>query len=95
MKTIVLEDHQKLKKSSEEVLSSEVDGEMVLMNLQTGQYFGLDEIATEIWSLLDDPNSVDDLVKKLMEVYEVKEEECRADTKTMLVQLINLKFLEV
>ena len=36
----------------EDVVSREVGGEAVLLNLATGTYFGLDGVGTEIWNLL-------------------------------------------
>jgi len=39
-----------------DVLSQEVDGETVLLNLNSENYFGLDEIGTRIWQLLQEPD---------------------------------------
>jgi hypothetical protein len=36
----------------EEVIFRELDGEAVVLNLDTGIYFGLDEVGTRIWQLL-------------------------------------------
>ena len=38
---------------SPDVLFQEVSGEMVLLDLNSEQYFGLDEIGARIWSLLE------------------------------------------
>lgn len=35
-----------------DVVWREVDGEVVLLNVVTGQYFGLDPIGSQVWMLL-------------------------------------------
>lgn len=40
--------------ASEDVVSREVSGEMVLLDLASGQYFGLDTVGSRIWELLSD-----------------------------------------
>ena len=37
----------------EDVVFRELDGEAVILNLESGTYFGLDEVGTRIWQLLD------------------------------------------
>ena len=38
----------------EDIIFRELDGEAVLLNLETGIYFGLDDVGTRIWQLLDE-----------------------------------------
>jgi hypothetical protein len=40
---------------SEEVLTSEVDGEVVMMSIEQWTCSGLDGIGSEIWRLMDSP----------------------------------------
>jgi len=35
------------------VLTAEVDGEIVMMSIEQGRYFGLDDIGSDIWKRLD------------------------------------------
>ena len=35
-----------------DVVWREVDGEVVLLNVATGQYFGLDAVGSQVWMLL-------------------------------------------
>jgi hypothetical protein len=37
----------------EDVVFRELDGEAVILNLESGMYFGLDEVGTRMWQLLD------------------------------------------
>jgi hypothetical protein len=72
---------------SEEVLSRELDGELVLLDLQTEEYFGLDEVGVLVWALLEQPLSLDGLVEAVMAEYEVAEEQLRADLAALVAEL--------
>ncbi|PIW59870.1 MAG: PqqD family protein [Shewanella sp. CG12_big_fil_rev_8_21_14_0_65_47_15] len=69
--------------------------ELVMMDTSQGQYFGLNSLASQIWSLLITPKSIDDLVVELMSIFDVTEEECRADTALFLQQLVDKQLVKV
>jgi hypothetical protein len=52
-----------------DALSAEVAGEMVLMSVDLGQYYGLDSIGSTIWRRLDSPVVVGDLCASLGSEY--------------------------
>jgi hypothetical protein len=52
------------------IIATEVDGEMVLMSIEDGKYFGLDPIGSEIWRRLDEPKSADALAAELKEHFD-------------------------
>lgn len=68
-------------------LTNPVGDETVLLDMQTGDYLGLDPVASTIWSLLRTPHTLNSLVKALMEEYEVGEEDCRRDTLEFLQRI--------
>ena len=61
------------------VVFRDLQGELVLLNLQTGVYFGLDPVGTRIWQLLQDHRSVQTVLDRLLEEYDVAEAQCRDD----------------
>lgn len=69
--------------------------ELVMMDLSQGQYFGLNSLASQIWSLLVTPKSIDDLVIELMSLFDVTEEVCRVDTAHFLQHLVDKKLVNV
>ncbi|OYQ37190.1 hypothetical protein CHU95_02250 [Niveispirillum lacus] len=48
-----------------DLLSTEIDGETVMMDVESGQYFTLDVIGTRIWKALADPVEVAALCRTL------------------------------
>ena len=75
-------------------LTNPVGDETVLLDLQSGDYLGLDPVASAIWQSLQTPQSVDSIVKALTEAYEVDEEECRRDTLEFLQRIDSLGLID-
>lgn len=65
----------------------ELDGEKALLNTNTGKYIVLNEVGSELWDMLDDTNSVELLIKRLCEEYEVDIDLCKLDTLNYLNKL--------
>lgn len=76
-----------------EMLSSNMDGETVMMSIENGEYYGLNEIGTRIWELTADRISVKELIEKLMDEYEVDEETCKTDVFEFLDGLMKKKLI--
>jgi hypothetical protein len=72
----------------EEVLFQEVSGETVLLDLESESYFGLDEIGTRVWVLLNEGKSVRQMVDLLLEEYEVDRATLEGDVDELLGELI-------
>ncbi|MBF0509724.1 MAG: lasso peptide biosynthesis PqqD family chaperone [Deltaproteobacteria bacterium] len=69
---------------SDDIVAADMDGEVVMMNIDTGKYYALDPIAGDIWSLTAEPISVAALCQLLMERYEVTQDVCRHDVTNFL-----------
>lgn len=74
-------------KASPNQAATELDGEAVILNLENGVYYGLDEIGTYIWGLLQTPHTFGDLVDLLLEEYEIDRETCQRDVQALLVDM--------
>ena len=56
---------------SESVFAQEVDGEMVLLDMNSENYFGLDEVGTTIWQAMQEKKKLQDVYDAMIEQYEV------------------------
>ena len=56
---------------SEDVVFREVSGEMVLLDLSSGTYFGLNEVGARIWTLLHHGGSLRDAFDAALAEYDV------------------------
>jgi hypothetical protein len=72
---------------SSHVAAADFDGEMVLLNVTSGIYFGLNPIAARIWQLLDAGLGEHEIVQAMLAEYDVEEARLRADVASTLDQL--------
>jgi len=77
------------------LIFNELDGEVVMMNLEKGEYYGLNPVASRIWELLADAMTLENLLNKLVEEFEVNFEQCQADTEGFIVDMIEKKMIEI
>jgi hypothetical protein len=61
------------------VVSRELDGETVLLNLETGMYFGLDAVGTDMWRAIRESPTLGEAFAAVRVQYEVDETTIRAD----------------
>lgn len=61
------------------VFAQEVDGEMVLLDMQSENYFGLDQVGTVIWQVMQENADLKDVLAILLEQYDVKEDILKKD----------------
>ena len=72
---------------SEEILFTELESDVVMMDVREGNYYGLEGPAARIWELLDVPKSIDEICNALVLEYEIEVAECRADVIAFAQQL--------
>jgi hypothetical protein len=80
---------------SEELVTSNLDGEVVMMSIDSGKYFGLDPIASEIWQLLETPRSIRALCDLLLPQYQVPREQGEQDVLAFCEQAREQKIIRV
>lgn len=73
----------------EDIVTADLDGNVVMMSVENGKYYGMDEIATAIWKNIEQPIRVEQLVHILMDEFDVSEEQCQKDVITFLTKLYN------
>jgi hypothetical protein len=71
----------------EGVMFQQLQEEAVLLNLDSGLYFGLDPIGTRIWNLLAERQSLTQIVSTITAEYEVHDEQCKTDLMKLLGDL--------
>jgi Coenzyme PQQ synthesis protein D (PqqD) len=69
---------------SPSVLTAEVDGKIVMMSIEQGRYFGLDEIGSNIWKRIEPPCSFAMLIEGLAADYEADRATIVTDVQSLL-----------
>ena len=78
-----------------DVLVRVLDRESVLLNLETEQYFGLDETGTRMWQLLTGSPSIDAAYQELLAEFDVEPELLRSNLMELLSRLVESGLLQV
>ncbi|WP_136799769.1 MULTISPECIES: PqqD family protein [Desulfosediminicola] len=80
---------------SQEVLSQEVDGETVILDMRSENYFGLDEIGTDIWRLLKEQKTLQEVFDILLDEYEVEEQVLRQHLEDHISELCKAELISL
>jgi hypothetical protein len=81
--------------ASPDQLSAILNGEVVILNLQSGIYFGLENVAARIWSLIQEPMTCINVAATLYEEYEMEQSQIEADVMRFVHRLLELELIEI
>jgi hypothetical protein len=71
------------------------ESEIVLLDVQSGGYFGLNEVGAGIWSLMREGETIGSIFASLLQEYEVDEERLRGDLVQFLTELHSRGLIEI
>ncbi|HWV57852.1 MAG TPA: PqqD family protein [Longimicrobiales bacterium] len=75
---------------SDQVLTAHLDGEAIVLNLDTKQYYQLNSSAARIWSGLERGLDDDALVAELCDIFDVSPEVAAAEIPRMIQRWVEL-----
>ena len=70
------------------IVQSKIGEEVVMLDMDSGFYFGLNSVASVIWGMLSNEIDFESLINQLMTQFDVERSLCEADTKELLDQLL-------
>jgi hypothetical protein len=76
-------------------VSSDLGGEVVILSLEDGIYYGLDEVGARVWSLIQTPTAVSSIRDVILEEYDVDAPQCERDLLALLDGLAAHGLVEV
>jgi hypothetical protein len=79
----------------ESIMFSDLDGQTIMLNIETGEYYDIDPVGSDIWTRIEQPKSVADICKDLSQIYAVKLEKCQEDVLPFLSELADLGAIEI
>ncbi|WP_035773435.1 lasso peptide biosynthesis PqqD family chaperone [Butyrivibrio sp. VCD2006] len=72
---------------------TDLSGEKVMIDFESGKYFMIKGSGNDIWDLIQEEITVGDIIKKLLEEYDVSEEECEKSVDEFLTKLKEYEFI--
>lgn len=73
--------------NTQQVTGDLPDGDVVILSLNDGMYYGLNEVGARIWKLIQQPLSVRQVNEALLAEYDVGPEECYQEVARLLQEL--------
>jgi len=80
---------------SKDLVFQELDGEMVILDMKSGQYFGIDAIGSIIWHMLEQKIEPARIIEKLQEEYDVEAEVCSQQVLAFLDDLMKNNIISI
>ena len=87
--------YESLVTQGEEQVFCEIDGEVIILSINCGKYYCIDDIGSIIWNMLSTPVSVKTLCENLLEKFEVERSRCECDVLHLLQNLADEKLIRV
>ncbi len=87
-------EHQQVMKKATDTPWNVIDEEAVVLNLDSGHYYILNETGCRIWELLDGEKTVANIAGHISLEYEVTEETAAGDIVRILEELLEEKLIE-
>jgi hypothetical protein len=69
------------------VICRELSGETVLLNLESGVYYGLDAVGTRVWQLIMQGHTIANVCDTMLEEYDVSPDVLNADVTRLVGEL--------
>ena len=96
MSALIVNESSTVRAASRLASATAPDGrETVIVDPTSGRYFGLDAHAVVVWSLIQRPRRVSDLLDAVMAEYDVEREVLWEDVRALLRELADAGLVEV
>jgi len=82
-------------KRRDNILAEPLQEHLVMLDIDMGKYFSLNQVATRIWELLGKPKTSEELCQNLIDEFEVDEDLCKREVEEYLNQMLKLKLISV
>jgi hypothetical protein len=76
-------------------LATDLGNETVLFNTKNEKYYGLNDVGTRVWALIQEPKTVGEIVKIVAGEYDVEPEQFERDLTKLLQDLQSANLIEI
>lgn len=78
-----------------DLIFTDMDGDVVLMDIESGAYTGIGGVGSRVWELLEQPITVAEIVRTICSEYEVEEATCETDMIKFISELVEKEFVKL
>lgn len=84
-----------LLKRNPDMVAANIDGDVVMMGVDQGQYYGISGVGSRVWELLEEPISIDGITEVICREYETDSATCHDDMSKFVNELVKIDLIEV
>ena len=70
-------------------------GDTAILNLTSGIYYSLNRVGSQIWNIIQEPATIDDIRRMVLYEYEVQSSQCESDLFALLEDLAEAGLVQV
>ena len=90
-----LADNSLIQRNETKFLASALGEEIVMMNTDNGDYIGVNNVGSDIWNLLTEPMRVDQLLEKVIDIYDVSPEDGKVEVDAFVARMLKQEMIIV
>ena len=79
----------------EDYVFNEVDGELVMMNIENGSYASMNDTGKSIWGLIEEPKTVDEVLTSLIVEYDIDRQTAETEVISFIKKLVKVKVITI
>jgi hypothetical protein len=79
----------------EDYVFNEVDGELVMMNIENGSYASMNDTGKSIWGLIEEPKTVDEVLTALIVEYDIDRQTAETEVISFIKKLVKVKVITI
>ena len=80
---------------NKEVIQSRIGDEIVMLDVESGFYFGLNSVASVIWDMMKEEVGLEFMIPELMKKFDIDRATCELDTLELINQMVEKKIIRV
>ena len=80
---------------SKDVITADLAGETVLLDTKCGVYYGLADVGHQIWELVQQSKSVQEIHDEVLATFDVDSERCERDVINLLSEMTDRDLIEI
>lgn len=78
-----------------DILTSPVHNGLAMMSIESGNYYGLDEIGMKVWELIDGQRTLGEICAQLVSEHDVTKEQCWEDVNSLADKMLKNQLVKI
>jgi hypothetical protein len=77
-----------------DLVATEIDGEVVILGVESSSFYNLNRVGSRIWDMLDTPKTMPEICAALMARFNVTVADCQAEVRAFIERMLDQGLLE-